>query len=964
MEAATAAPITERAPDWVAAGTPAPLRKSLGRLLGEDRVLSRALDLVKYASDASPYLYVPQAVVMAREAADVAKAIGHCRDAGLPLTFRSGGTSLNGQAQSDGVLVDVRRHFGGIAVEDGGERVRVRPGTVLGDVNRVLAPLGRRLGPDPASTEIATVGGVIANNSGGMRCGTTADSYSTVRSLTFTLPGGETIDTEAADAADRFRAAAPELDAGLAAIRDELRADTELAARVRSKFEIKNTTGYRLCAFLDADEPVEIFRRLLIGSEGTIGFVSEAVFETVPRPPMTTLSWVHFAGIAEATASVTGLVAAGASAVELMVAPALMVASHNIPGTPESWRELPPESAALLIEFGGDDEAALNAAEAAAAEALAGHESLGPPDFSRDPERIELNWRVREGLHGLVGRLRPEGTALIIEDVCVAPERMAESAADIQAMLGEHGFLTGVAGHASAGNLHFMLTPDFGKAEDRERYEAFMEGLVETIVGKYDGSLKAEHGTGLNMAPYVEREWGPKATELMWRVKELADPDGVLAPGVVLSRDPGIHLRALKTTPPIEEVATNCVECGFCEPACPSRALTTTPRQRIVLRREMERQPAGSPVLAALEQQYEYDGLETCAADGTCVLACPLGIDTGKLVKELRAREHSERAEKRAVKAVERFGVLEKTARGGLRAGSALASVVGNRPLEAMTGGVRKLAGEDVVPRWSGALPQAAPAKLPETQREAAAAVYMPACINRILGTSRRNGEGPTVVEALVDVSSRAGMPLWIPDDVAGRCCAVPWSSKGYRAGHAEMAKRTAEAALRWTDDGALPLVIDASSCAHGLTSEVPEVLPDDLRERYSALEILDTIAWAERLLPELDVSRPATRAVIHPTCSTRHMGQVPAMRRLVEAIADDTYLPLNATCCGMAGDRGLLHPELTASATRPEAEELSGVDADAHVSANRTCEIGLEQATGEPFESVIQLLEQATRPG
>ena len=224
---------------------------------------------------------------------------------------------------------------------------------------------------------------------------------------------------------------------------------------------------------------------------------------------------------------------------------------------------------------------------------LAGHELIREPEFTRDVETVEVYWRVREGLHGLIGKMRPPGTALIVEDVCVPPERIAEGAADLQALLGEHGFLTGVAGHASAGNLHFMLTPDFAKREDLERYDAFMEGLIELVVDKYDGSLKAEHGTGVNMAPFVEREWGSRATELMWRVKRLADPDGVLAPGVVLNDDPGVHLRNLKTTPAIEDAATTCVECGFCEPVCPSRDLTTTPRQRIVLRREIARQRPG-----------------------------------------------------------------------------------------------------------------------------------------------------------------------------------------------------------------------------------------------------------------------------------------------------------------------------------------------------------------------------------
>ena len=325
----------------------------------------------------------------------------------------------------------------------------------------------------------------------------------------------------------------------------------------------------------------------------------------------------------------------------------------------------------LLVEFGGADEGELDAQVARAEAILGSHETIRPIDFTREPEEIELAWRVREGLHGLIGRLRPAGTALIVEDVCVPPERIAEGASDLQALLGEHGFLPGVAGHASAGNLHFMLTPDFAKQEDLERYEAFMASLVELIVGKYDGSLKAEHGTGINMAPYVEREWGEKATELMWRVKRLADPDGVLAPGVVLNRDPGVHLRNLKTTPAIEDwAATTCVECGFCEPVCPSRNLTTTPRQRIVLRREMARQPEGSPVQRALLEEYEYDALETCAADGSCQLACPVGIDTGKLVKELRAARHGERAERAALAAAKRWGAVEKRL-AGWRCGSA-----------------------------------------------------------------------------------------------------------------------------------------------------------------------------------------------------------------------------------------------------------------------------------------------------
>jgi D-lactate dehydrogenase len=399
----------DRAPDELAGGAEQPLRGELESLLGADRVLGRASDIVRYASDASPYRLLPRAVVMAHDANDVARTLAYGRANGVPVVFRAGGTSLNGQGQSDGILVDVRRHFGGVAVEEGGALARVKPGVVLGHANRVLAPHGRKLGPDPASTDIATVGGVIANNSGGMRCGTVHDSYSTVRSLSFVLPSGTVIDTAAPGAAERFAAAEPELAAGLASIRGEIRGDAELSERIRRKFAIKNTTGYRLCAFLDADEPLEIFRRLLVGSEGTLAFVAEAVFETVPLPPRTTTAWVHFPGIDAAIAPVRDLVESGATAVELMVAPALITAAWNMVGAPEEWKELPPESAVLLVEFGAETDDELDRYVGKATEILAAQETIRPIEFTREAEEIELAWRVREGLHGLVGRLRLPG---------------------------------------------------------------------------------------------------------------------------------------------------------------------------------------------------------------------------------------------------------------------------------------------------------------------------------------------------------------------------------------------------------------------------------------------------------------------------------------------------------------------------------------------------------------------------
>ncbi len=480
-----------------------------------------------------------------------------------------------------------------------------------------------------------------------------------------------------------------------------------------------------------------------------------------------------------------------------------------------------------------------------------------------------------------------------------------------------------------------MLTPDFAKEEDVERYQALMAELVELIVGKYDGSLKAEHGTGVNMAPYVEREWGERATGLMWRVKELADPDGVLAPGVVLSRDPEVHLRNLKTTPPIEESATACVECGFCEPVCPSRNLTTTPRQRIVLRREIERQPEGSPLRRALLDEFEYDALETCAADGSCQLACPVGIDTGALVKEMRAERHGERAERRALAVARRWETVEGASRAGLRIGG---------PLARRT-------------KRGRALPRAASAKPPLTLHEGAAAVYVPSCTNRIYAGSP--------VEALVEVSRRAGLPVWIPEDVPGSCCGLPWSSKGFRDAHREKANEMIERLWGWSGEGALPIVCDAASCTQAIAEPGEGVLDDANAERHARLEILDSVAWAhDRLLPWLEVRNRVASATVHPTCATRHMGLAGRLRAIADELADEVYVAPSATCCGFAGDRGLSHPELTEAATREMADELEGRDFDARLSSNRTCEIGLSRATGERYESFLLLLERLTRPG
>jgi D-lactate dehydrogenase len=958
-------PQEDAIPSELLEGAPAPLRKALVDLLGEDRVLHRLSDLVRFASDASPYRLIPQVVLMPRTTEEVSKILRFCREQGRHATFRAAGTSLNGQSQSDDILIDVRRHWSGGKVEDEGRRFRAKPGLILSHANAMLARYGRKLGPDPASNAACTIGGVIANNAGGMRCTLDKDAYSTVKAMTFVLPSGAVIDTEAPEAEEAFVAAEPELARGLMELRAEILGDPALEARIRRKYAIRNTHGLRLISLLDGETPLQIFRRLLVGSEGILGFIAEAVFETVPSPAVTSVAWIALPSIDDAVALVPRLTALGASAVELMMAPALIAAGQTFEGTPAYWRTLDPKAAALLVEFGANDALALSGLQDQVSALTAPLQLLSPLSFSSVEEAVELAWHVREGLLGLVGKQRPPGAMLITEDVCFPPERLAEGARDVMALMARHGYLPGVAGHAAHGNLHFLLVAQLAEEEGLKQYRQFMNELVELVVDKHDGSLKAEHGTGINLAPFVEAEWGPRATEMMWYVKALADPHQLLGRNVILSRDPNVHLKGLKSVPEIEDVAgaSHCIECGFCEPMCPSRNVTVTPRQRIVLRREMARQAEGTPVLARLLEDYEYEAIETCAGDGTCALPCPIGINTGALMREFRKAEHGRQAEKIALSIAKTWRTVESLTRLGLGGAEIVSRTAGVGALSGLTAAARAVVSNDLMPAVPGPMPRPAPGKLPKTSRSDAAAVYFPACINRMFGRDPDVRDGPSLPEALVELSARAGKPLWIPPDVAGLCCSTPFSSKGYHDAHQFMADAIADAFWRWSEEGALPVVVDAASCTLGIAEDVGRYLDPERQARHAKIRVRDSIAWCRDLLPELTIGTRVSRVAIHNTCSMTHLHLLHQMHEIGEALADEVFVPIGATCCGTAGDRGLLHPELVRSATREEKAGLNATPADAYLSANRTCEMGMRHATGKPFESFVFLLERLSRP-
>ncbi len=894
------------------------------------------------------YRLIPEVVVRPRSGDGVLALLDFAARRGRHLTFRTAGTSLSGQALSDDILVELAPHFRVFEVLDGGLRVRSEPGVVGGHLNKLLAPYGRRLGPDPASIDAAMMGGIFANNSSGMCCGVVQNTYHTLESASFVLADGTRVDTSRPDAGDALRKNRPDVHEGLASLRDELRSDPRLATRIRAKVARKNTMGYSLQAFLDYDDPVEILSRLMVGSQGTLGFVAEMTLRTVPDPPLRATALVYFHRLTDAGAAVDPLAEAGAAALEIMDAACLR--SLDAPPPPFPIRD---DTAALLIEFRCDEGGDLAAAVDRAGRALSGFDLLEAPGFSTDATRREGLWKLRKGIFATVGASRPRGTTLITEDVLVPRERLASGIADLQALFARHGYAgASIVGHAKDGNLHFLLAEDFANPHTVERYEAFMDELADLIVGKYDGALKAEHGSGRNMAPFVRREWGDAAYGFMTRIKKMLDPNGILNPGVLLNDDPRVHLKNFKPFPLVDDAVDRCIECGFCEPRCPSRFLTLSPRQRIVaLREERRLEAAGeaaAPDLAALRADFAYEGIDTCAGDSMCQLSCPVKIDTGAFMKELRKSGRWTIARGIAGAAARHMETTSVLARLGLVAGSLLQrGTAGAALLQAATG----LRASATLPARAPALPPPRPLRGVRPR-----VVYFPTCLTRTVG-AMADEPSRSLAESMGIVLDWAGYDYVYPKGLGGLCCGMPFSSKGL-AEAAEASRARALAALHAASrEGVDDIVLDASPCAATLAegaAALPGVNP----------RVLDfPTFWARRVLPGRgDLPKAKGEAILHPTCSLVKQGGVADLIAVASAHAERVFVPAAAECCGFAGDKGFFLPELTAEATRAEALEVRSrlTESSRLVSTCRTCEIGMSRAVGRRYGSLIDLVREA----
>ena len=923
----------------------------LQNLLSASRVHTDELTLGIYARDASLYRIVPQVVIEVENEGEMSKVLALAYANDCPVGFRAAGTSLSGQALTSGILILQGQGWRDMEVMNGGELVRLGPGCRGSEVNARLKPYGRKIGPDPASMDAAKIGGIAANNASGMCCGTQHNTYQTMKSCRLIFSDGYLLDTSSEESRQSFRESHPEVLARMEALADNLRCRPDWVEMIRHKYLLKNTTGYSINSFLDYSDPIDIIAHLMVGSEGTLGYISEITYRTVPEYANKSNALVFFKDLHQACLAVQKLSHIEVNAVELMDNKALRSVSEQI----HDHQIAGDQTTALLIEVQAASEATLKGLQASVRYAL--QEFEVSIKFTDDPMTYAHHWKIRKGMFPSVAAMRAKEETVIIEDIAIPMDQLAEGTLAIQQLFLEAGYTNAIIfGHALAGNLHIVFTLAFGSESNKLQYQNLMDRLSDLVVGTYGGSLKAEHGTGRNMAPYVKKEWGAGLYELMKSLKEILDPKAILNPGVVISDDEAIHLKNLKPMPSVHDGIDACMECGFCERVCPSRELSLTPRARIMALREMKIKGQTLQHFAQrqINGQMQYSVLDTCAADGMCAEACPVKINTGKMVKILREMQHPPWKKFIALRVARNQRTIEGLARLGLKAFHGSGKVLGPGRWRGVVNGLHRWS-RRATPSIQGPLPLPARTEdLAQALRENSllskvkCIVIYQSCINRIFGQREGQATLPDVTTSLVALASKVGYRV-IMEANSGECCGLPYASKGFGSTAYAKLQSSLRVLEQLTEGGRWPVVVDNSPCSQ------------ELKVVKTHLKIFDAVEWLDKTaLSEIQIQRSSSPLWLHTTCSARKMGLHAANLRIAEALSTKVIEPEGIECCGFAGDRGFSHPELNRSALKSLPKALTA-QSEGGASSSTTCGLGLEWNSGRPYPHLVQILDAAS---
>ena len=931
------------------------LYEQLTKSIDPKRIFHDPLHTLAFGTDASFYRLIPKFVIKAKDENEVMLILRESSKLGLPVTFRAAGTSLSGQAISDSVLVVAGNHWKKYQISDNGLKIKLQPGLTGEKANAVLAPYGRKIGPDPASINAAMIGGIAANNASGMCCGTAENSYKTLGSMRIIFADGTLLDTADTQSKELFRQTHPQMIQDVTEMANNVKSNRPLSERIAHKYKMKNTTGYSLNALVDFSDPFDVIAHLMIGSEGTLGFIAEITYNTVIEHPFRASSLMVFPDIEKACNAVSLLKAAPVSAVELIDRAGLRSVEDQ-DGIPAYLKTLSQGASAILVETRALSKEDIDIQIDTILGIIFGIPTEIPVQFTSIPSEYDLLWKIRKGMFPSVGAMRKTGTTVIIEDVTFPVPRLAEATLDLRELLDKWGYAEAVIfGHALEGNLHFVFNQDFGDLKEIDRYRKFMEEVTNLVVNKYDGSLKAEHGTGRNMAPFVEMEWGSEAYQLMKQVKNVFDPQNLLNPGVILNNDPEAHLKNLKPIPAASEKIDKCIECGFCEPTCVSAELTLTPRQRIVVYREMARlkKSGHEPhIMASLAKDYKYEGNETCATDGLCATACPVKIDTGKMIKALR-HEKIGAGLKKAVWVANRMAGVTASARVALTVVGFFHSILGTALMKGISGGMRPLSGNRI-PLWNPFMPLGAH-KIrnndPATANTGRKVVYFPSCINRSMGVSRENRKDKQLSDKLLQLLQKGGYEVIYPENLNSHCCGMAFLSKGYIDAGTKKSKELESALIKASENGKYPVLCDMCPCLFTMKENMGNAL-----KLYEPVEFI-----SEFLLPHLDIAPLQETVTVFAVCSMKKMGLESKLVQLAEKCAEKVIVP-ETNCCGFAGDRGFSFPELNQHGLKDLKSQIPAVVTKGY-SNSRTCEIGLSLHSGISHQSIVYLVDQVSKP-